>query len=200
MLILFSFQVMPATPLYLHIMRDITVLNLVIAPEREGGQIHLNVVTVLRFKKNATDTNRGLVAADIFYRECSCLHPTSTKTCGGHVALTSTTIFKKCGEKVAQMAGTLHHENSFGAPLPIFPIIFFIHDPFNIILQYFPSSILTETQLSITSFFNLNANLRKQYMSIIMVGKYTDLEMQRVLLRPKTNAVKRNKYLKKKNF
>ena len=72
-----------------------TVLNLVISSaEAEGGQIHLNVVMVLRSSKNSTGTKIGFVGVNIFYREHALAYPnTSFETCGGPDALTSATIF-----------------------------------------------------------------------------------------------------------
>ena len=43
----------------------------------------------------------------------------SFMTCCGYAAFTSTTIFLKYGVNPARRVGTLHPENTFGAPLPI---------------------------------------------------------------------------------
>ena len=41
-------------------------LNMVFSPEAEGGQIHLNVVSVLLSSKTSTDIIRGLVGEKFF--------------------------------------------------------------------------------------------------------------------------------------
>ena len=59
----------------------------VISPEADGGQIYLNVVTVLCYSKDSTDTKRGFVGAKVFYREHTFASPKhSFRTCGGFEA------------------------------------------------------------------------------------------------------------------
>ena len=81
---------------------DATVLYPVIFPEGEGGQINLNVVTVLCSSKNSTDTKRGFAGEEIFYLEHALAYPNHCfMTCGGPKSLTSTIIFKICGVKTS---------------------------------------------------------------------------------------------------
>ena len=48
---------------------DTTVLIPVISPEAEGGQIRLNVVTIIWSLKNYTVTKKGFVGEEIFHRK-----------------------------------------------------------------------------------------------------------------------------------
>ena len=65
----------------------------------EGGQVQPNTAIVLESSRELSDTKGGLVGAKVSYREEHALdyHNHSSKTCHASEALTSTTIFKKCG-------------------------------------------------------------------------------------------------------
>ena len=54
---------------------DTAVLSLEISPKPEGGQIHINVTSVLGSLTNSTDTKRGFVGAEVFYWEHALTYP-----------------------------------------------------------------------------------------------------------------------------
>ena len=45
---------------------DITAINMIISPNVEGGQIHLNVMTLVSSSKSSTDTKRGFIDVKYF--------------------------------------------------------------------------------------------------------------------------------------
>ena len=83
---------------------DTTVLSLVIYPEPEGGQIHLNVVKAFDLHKLKLTQKEDLLEQEqkCLTRSIPLLNPNhSFKICGGPEFLTSATIFRNCGVKTS---------------------------------------------------------------------------------------------------
>ena len=90
------------TYVYIYIQTDTTVLNLVISPELECGQIHFNVVKAFDPHKFKLTQEEDLLEQKYFAGSMPLLtHNHSSWTCGGPEVLTSTTIIKKCGVRTS---------------------------------------------------------------------------------------------------
>ena len=92
-----------------------------IIPKTEGGQIHLVIVTLLRSHEIKLSQKEALLEQRYFTGSTSLLIPNHrTKTCGGPKALTSITIFIKCGVELDWEGGaeTLHPANQLGTQQP----------------------------------------------------------------------------------
>ena len=99
---------------------DTTVLNPVISPEPEGGQIHLNVVKAFDLHKLKLIQKEDMLEQKYLIGNMHLLMLNhSFETCGSPDVLTSTIILKNCGAKTSPGRQERYIlKTQFGAPLP----------------------------------------------------------------------------------
>ena len=77
------------------LLTDTTILDLVRSIKPRLARFYLIFVTVISIK--STDTKRGFVGANVFYREHALAYPNNSfMTFGDPEAPTSTTVFMEC--------------------------------------------------------------------------------------------------------